>query len=659
MCGIAGIWSEDQVDIDRLLLELSSMTESLHHRGPDDQGQWSDQSVNLGLGHKRLSILDLSPLGRQPMESMSGRYVLVYNGEIYNHKKIRQDLEKENKTIIWKGTSDTETILSAIESWGLEGALNKSNGMFALALWDKEKKNISLARDRIGEKPLYYKQDNSGLSFASEIKALRTNQKDKLKLNNVSASEYLKYCYIPDHSSIYKNINKVGPGTIVTFSSPSATPQIQSFWSLKDVIERTKLKRDGKTDNSLVEESLKLEELLLEVIDDQMISDVPLGSFLSGGIDSSLVTGLMQSISSIPVKTFSIGFKESAYNESHDAREVATQLKTDHQEFLITEEEALEAIKELPKIYDEPFADSSQIPTLLLCRHARKEVTVALTGDGGDEIFGGYNRYLFAPKSWSIVSKFPLRVREKLNILSNFIHFLGGSENNILRTIFAFIGLPGSTLDRIRKLGDTLSASKNFEDIYYGLVKTSNDPQALFNFNIQPVDAMSNPKFIDSLSSQEWMMAMDSLSYLPGDILVKVDRASMSTSLETRAPFLDHRVIEAAWKMSSKYRVNNLKGKIILRHILNRHIPNQMIERPKQGFAIPLDRWLRGELKMWAENILSTSKLLEFGVFNAEAVTELWLSHLSGSKNFGQELWTILMLQCWLEINGNDKLLDV
>jgi len=658
MCGITGIWSEEQIDIDKLLLKLSSMTESLDHRGPDDEGQWSDQLLNLGLGHKRLSILDLSPLGRQPMESISGRYVLVYNGEIYNHKEIRLDLEKENKTIIWKGSSDTETLLSAIENWGLEGALNKSNGMFALALWDKEKRRLSLARDRMGEKPLYYKLDKSGLSFASEIKALRIDQKNHLKLNLCSTAEYLKYCYIPDHSSIYKNINKVSPGSIVTFSSPSAAPETHNFWSLKKVIKKTMEKRNARTHSSLEEESLKLEGLLLEVIADQMISDVPLGSFLSGGIDSSLVTALMQNISSLPIKTFSIGFKESAYNESQDAREVASHLKTDHQEFLITEEEALEVIKELPKIYDEPFADSSQIPTLLLCRHARKEVTVALTGDGGDEVFGGYNRYLFAPKAWSFVSKLPTVVRKKINILSNFMHFLGGSENSILRTIIGFIDLPGSTLDRIRKLGSTLSASKNFEDIYYGLVKTSNDPQVLLNFETDPVNSMSNSKFIDSLSSHEWMMALDSVSYLPGDILVKVDRASMSTSLETRAPFLDHRVIEAAWKMDSKYRVNNLKGKVILRNILNRHVPSQLVERPKQGFAIPLDRWLRGELKGWAENILSTSKLLEFGIFNAEEVRGLWKNHLSGSKNFGQELWVILMFQCWLEINGNNRLLD-
>lgn len=646
MCGITGFWVNPSSLFDQEKT-LANMTKTLDHRGPDSIGLYLDDECNLGFGHARLSILDLSEAGNQPMLSASKRYALSYNGEIYNHHEIRSKLESQYNKIQWTGTSDTETLLKAIDFWGLDDALEKCRGMFAFALWDKKDSKLFLVRDRLGEKPLYFYQNNEKIIFGSELKALQKFSNDKLNINHAALKSFFESSYIRDPYSIYSHIHKVSPGNIVEFSSYGSDPKIYPFWSLDELVINNYSK---KINHSFSENINKIDQLLHDVISKQMISDVPLGSFLSGGIDSSLVTAIMQRIAKKNVRTFSIGFAEDEYNEAKFAEETASYLGTDHHSFYLTESDALSVIPQLAKIYDEPFADYSQIPTLLLCREAKKHVTVALTGDGGDEIFGGYNRYIFAPKIWRFFSILPPKIRKQVKFIGKAAQFLSNNQNKFVKPILRNSGLPISSLDRFQHLSDILGSANSFENLFAGLTKTFNQNEKILLNNVELNKTVSVESFLNlSLSYSRLMMLEDSKSYLPGDILTKVDRASMSTSLETRAPFLDHKLIEAAWLLPDEQLLFKKTGKFILREILSKYVPKNLFERPKQGFTIPIDKWLRNDLKDWAEDLLSPSKIKSYDLLDEKLILKLWTEHQSKDYNHGHKLWTILMFQLWLE----------
>ncbi|MGC9419090.1 MAG: asparagine synthase (glutamine-hydrolyzing), partial [Rhodovulum sp.] len=604
----------------------------------------------VGLAHRRLSILDLSPAGAQPMEASSGRFVLVFNGEIYNHLALREELEKEGGRLGWRGHSDTETLLCAIEHWGLNKTLGKAFGMFALALWDKDERRLSLARDRTGEKPLYLAKLGQGWAFASEPQAFYRVPGFKARIDPQPLQDYLATLAVPDSACVYTDTRKIRPGTILQISGLDGTEQEERYYDMLSVMargRRTALDRSVTDHGRIVQE---VETVLHEVVASQMISDVPLGSFLSGGVDSSLVTALMQEVADRPVKTFTIGFAEAGYDESAHAERVAEHLGTDHTTFRLTEADALDLIPRLPRIYGEPFADSSQIPTALLCAHARQEVTVALTGDGGDEIFGGYNRHVLVPKLWSRIERVPRALRRTAGPLAKGIQGLGGEQSRGLRTLARRLGVPASMLDKAGRFGEVAAQAGCLEDVYVALTRSTDTPHRFL------VDSGASDKRVllcrdprlASFAAGEWMMAQDTFGYLPSDILVKVDRAAMSVSLETRAPFLDARTIEAAWRLPLQEKIRDGKGKQILREILDRHVPRDLIDRPKQGFAVPMDRWLRGELRGWADELLSRDALVEGGILRVEPVTDLWVAHLESRGNYGQTLWALLMLQAWV-----------
>jgi asparagine synthase (glutamine-hydrolysing) len=646
MCGITGFWlnKPHHFDSDEV---LEGMMAAINHRGPDSSGSYINNEDNISFGHVRLSILDLTSAGHQPMQSSSKRYVLTYNGEIYNHKEIRKTIESCVNTKNWVGTSDTETLLAAIECWGLNKAILKCRGMFAFALWDMQKKKLFFARDRFGEKPLYFLKDKKKIVFASEIKAIRKFSDEKLQIDNSALRGYFETSYVGESNSIYSSVHKVQPGNIVEFSSFLDEPKIYPFWSL----EQERDNHAFMSSNQPIQKNIKyIDELLKEVISSQMISDVPLGSFLSGGIDSSLVTAIMQKISSNKVNSFSIGFEEDEYNEAVFAEEVASYLGTEHQSFYLNQSEALNVIPQLARIYDEPFADYSQIPTLLLSREAKKYVTVALTGDGGDEVFGGYNRYIFAPRIWKFASKFPAPIRKQIKFLGKAAHYFGNNQNNFMQSIVKGSGLPKSSLDRFQHLADILGSASDFEDLFLKLTRTfQTNTQVLVN-HLDKSEYINNSNiFRSDFSLSRSMMFADTQAYLPSDILVKVDRASMSTALETRAPFLDHKLVEAAWKLPDQQLFNKKTGKFILRELLSTYLPKKLFERPKQGFTIPIDKWLRNDLKDWAEDLLSPSKLKFYGFLDENAVISIWNEHQTEQYNHGHKLWTILMFQLWLE----------
>jgi len=645
MCGIAGAWLDINSELS-VSDQVKSMTQVLEHRGPDSQGFWSNPELNVAMGHRRLAILDLSVSGHQPMKSSDGRFVISYNGEIYNHSELRVELENNTK-INWQGTSDTETLLRSIEIWGLEEALCKFRGMFAFALWDNKESELVLARDRVGEKPLYYGKTKQGFYFSSELKSIQSDDFN-LEIDHSVIFEYMKSSCVPETKCIYKGFKKLKPGTYIRIKDKNCTQEIP-YWSFQNSIKKIRKAKFPQSMKSFQQESTDLEDILCEVIKDQMISDVPLGSFLSGGVDSSLVTALMQKNSNRPIKTFSMCFEDSSFDEAHFAKPIAEHLGTDHTEYLVTEKDALSLIPRLTNIYDEPFADSSQIPTLLLCRHARKEVTVALTGDGGDEIFGGYNRYLSATNIFLKTRQVPELFLSSVLSFIKFISTRGDRGNKILKFLIKSSGLPGSTLYKVNDLAETLRSAQSISELYLGLTSTFQNPSLFLKKKDTDITHVLSDLIYKDLEPQEWMMLMDSTSYLPADILVKVDRASMSASLETRAPFLDRRVIEAAWSIKLDSKIKGKEGKIILKDILYRYVPKNMLERPKQGFSIPLDKWLRGELSEWASELLSLDLINELNIFEASEVNKLWESHLSQKENNGHKLWTVLMLQSWLK----------
>ena len=651
MCGISGFYSKSSFKSDEI---IKKMNLAIHHRGPDDTGIWQDDNAGIFFGHQRLSIIDLSKAGHQPMISNSGRFILTYNGEIYNHLKIRKELEKINSNIIGRGNSDTETILEAIDFWGIELTLRKTEGMFAFGLWDQKTRSLTLARDRIGEKPLYYgwqgKGGNKVFLFSSELKALKAHPEFRAEISRDSIALQLRHNCIPAPYSIYKDIFKLLPGHYLELKESdlknSLLPNSQTYWSL---IETAIYGNNNQLTNSENNIQKDLEELLQSSVKKQMISDVPLGAFLSGGVDSSVLVALMQSQSNLPVKTFTIGFREEDYNEADHAKKIAKHLGTNHTELYVSSKRAMEVIPKIPLIYDEPFSDSSQIPTFLVAQLASKQVKVALSGDAGDELFCGYNRYVMSKKLWNIASLIPLSCRK---ILSSGLKILSSQNWQRISKVLPSSSQYHNIGDKIYKGVDALKA-KTLSDLHYILSSHWQNPTEIVLNTKQPATIFNElrPRLKD-LNDQEQMMALDFVTYLPDDILVKVDRASMASSLETRIPFLDHKLIEYVWKIPHSLKYRNGKGKWILRQILNKYVPKNLTERPKMGFAVPIDTWLRGPLRDWAENLLNEKRLSEEGYFNPKLIRDKWTEHLSGKKNWQHHLWDILMFQAWIDANN-------
>lgn len=644
MCGIVGVLGSKTHDLANITRQ---MTSTLHHRGPDDQGIWLDKKADIALGHARLSILDLTSAGHQPMISATERFVIAFNGEIYNHLELRKELEQQ-KFHSWRGHSDTETLLAGFEVWGFEKTLKKTVGMFAIALWDTKERVLYLARDRMGEKPLYYGLQNGVFMFASELKALKVHPAFESTINRDSIALQLRYSYIPEPHSIYTGIYKLTPGHFLKLNSDTNEIKTSAYWTLNETLGKGISSPIGTNASEAI---LEVENVLKEAVTSQMISDVPLGAFLSGGIDSSLVTALMQSQSNTPVKTFTIGFHEEGYNEAEFAKTVARHLKTDHTELYVTNKEALEVVPLLPSLYDEPFSDSSQIPTFLVSKMTKQHVTVALSGDGADELFGGYNRYFWADNLWKKMRLLPHPARNGIS------SFLALSSPNKLNDQFASIShyLPRKLRyknvgDKLHKLSEILALPTK-EDAYLSLISSWKSPQEIVISSNEPKsvhDKLIAKKDLDFISQ---MMYTDAISYLPGDILTKVDRVSMGVSLETRAPFLDHRVVEAAWKLPLSMKIQAGQGKWILRQILYKYVPKEMIERPKMGFGAPIDSWIRGPLKEWAEELLNEDRLKREGFLNPAPIRQKWEEHICKKRNWQYQLWNVLMFQAWLEKN--------
>ena len=640
MCGIAGLWQKNEKNLKS---RITKMTDTLSHRGPDDSGIYVDKKNCIALGHRRLSILDLSPAGHQPMKSFSGRYIIVYNGEIYNYHEIKKELEIKYN-IKFKSDSDTEIILSCIEIWGLKKSLQKFNGMFAFALWDKKIEKLYLVRDRIGIKPLYYGIQNKTLLFASELKAIRVNKSFQPILNRDALTLFFRHNYIPTPYSIYKGIKKLTPGYFVTIDK-NLNMQLECYW---DIYKITENNIKNLTTLSRKEAISRLENLLLDSVKKRMISDVPLGAFLSGGIDSSTIVALMQAQSNIPIKTFTIGFYEKKYNEATFAKEIAKYLKTDHTELYLTYQKAMEIIPKLPNIYDEPFSDSSQIPTFLISQLAHKDVTVSLSGDGGDELFGGYKRYFLTNKIWNKIKLLPHFIKRDIIKL---ISVIPPERWNTLLNNFNFI-IPKKlhqTLygDKLYKLLDILNKPSDSQ-LYKALISHWKYPENLVINSKEPNTVFDNKKIDKNINNfTDKMMFFDLITYLPDDILVKVDRASMSMGLETRVPILDHRIVEFSKKLPLSLKIKEQKSKWILRQILYKYVPKKLIERPKMGFGVPINDWIKGPLKEWAEDLLNENKLKQDGFLNFELIRKRWQEHINQKRNWGGWLWDVLMFQSW------------
>ncbi len=647
MCGLVGFWQNggghEQENI------VSAMAEKLTSRGPDDKGVWLNPELGVALAHRRLAILDLTSAGHQPMISESGRYVLVYNGEIYNHLDLRHELEEKGSAPNWRGSCDTETLIAGFEKWGIERTLLRTKGMFAFALWDQSKHSLTLGRDRLGEKPLYYGLINGIFFFASELRALKAHPSFDTEIDRKALNLFMQFGYVPTPYSIYKNIRKLEPGCTINFSSPSDVPETQPYWSAEDIIIQGLRNPFCGTQQEGIDE---LEKLLLNSVKQQMLADVPLGVFLSGGVDSSLVTCLMEAQTSHPVHTFSIGFHEKEYNEAENSKEVANYLGTKHTEFYITPKDALEAIPKIPSIFSEPFSDSSQIPTYILSKLARQHVVVALSGDGGDELFGGYNRYTSIHKFWKYLSLVPPPARRLLAwiVLSfspdSYDKMLGSTQNWIPHHMkIKDIG------NKLHKSAQAISA-RTPEEFYSNLIRHWKDGDGLvlgLNTSSTSPSCLKSSIQLPPESYIQNMMANDLVSYLPDDILVKVDRSSMAVGLETRIPMLDHKIVEYACSLPLDLKICNGTGKWILRQVLYKYIPKKLIERPKMGFGVPIGSWLRGPLRNWAEELLSRNRILQDGYFNPDPIQKKWNEHLSGKRDRQQPLWNILMFQAWLD----------
>jgi len=650
MCGLTGFLRPGSFTAEYAQTALENMSNSITHRGPDDSGVWFDCDAGIGLAHRRLSILELSPAGHQPMLSGSGRYQFVFNGEIYNHLALRKSLEETGLAPQWRGHSDTETLLAGFDVWGIPQTIEKSIGMFAFAVWDKKDRELTLGRDRLGEKPLYYGWQKDTFLFGSELKSMRVHPAFNAEINRNSIALMMRHNCIPAPYSIYYGISKLIPGCLLKVSLARCEPEITAYWSGKQVVEAG---RENPFNGSPEQAVQELEILLKDAVGLQMMADVPLGAFLSGGVDSSAIVALMQAQSTCPVRTFSIGFYEDLYDEAQYAKAVARHLGTDHTEMYVTVQDALDVIPRLCTLYDEPFADSSQIPTCLVSHIARQHVTVSLSGDAGDELFGGYNRYLVTQNIWGKLSKLPVGLRR---LLAGIVTSVSPQKwNSLARSLCSVLPRRAGAVnwgDSLHK-GAGVLASCSAAELYRGLVSHWPDPTELVLGTTEPSTVLTDLARQPTVGSEaERMMALDMLSYLPDDILTKVDRAAMGVSLETRVPFLDHRVVEFAWRLPLEYKLRDGVGKWALRQVLYKHVPKTLIERPKQGFGVPIDSWLRGPLREWAEELLNENRLMQEGYFNAGAIRLKWQEHLSGQRNWQYHLWDVLMFQSWLEDNN-------
>lgn len=644
MCGITGFIQFGGGTQEELAERCRAMADTLVHRGPDAGGVWVDPAFPAALGHRRLSIIDLSEAGSQPMVSASGRYVLSYNGEIYNFRRLRQDAGLSNYP--FKGHSDTEVILAAVEHLGLETSLNRLQGMFAMALWDREERCLWLARDRVGKKPLYYGWCNGSFLFGSELKALRAHPDFDDELDRDALGQYLQYGWVSQPGSIYRNIRKLPPGSLtkVPLNGQPWQETVFPYWSARDIAELSERQRFGGSYEDAIEE---LDRVLRQAVSDRMVADVELGALLSGGIDSSTVVALMQQLADRPVKTFSIGFREEKYNEADYAAEVARHLGTDHQEIYVSAQQALDVVEELPRIYDEPFADSSQIPSYLVCKLAREQLKVVLTGDGGDEQMAGYTRYKNCLSQWRNVRRMPGGVRR---IVPQVTNALGSGS---WRWAKSYTETDRPVPRWTRKLGKASQRSCLWtaRTPQETLANKYNKCLAVDQFvggAVDPVTPLTDPSgWADVQDPLLAMMHFDYVSSLPDGILVKVDRASMAVGLEARAPLLDPRVLELVWSLPPEFLLTNKVSKRILRDLLHRYVPGSLIERPKRGFNVPIKNWLTGPLRDWAEDLLSEQALREQGIFEVNSIREAWHQHLYGWANHSELLWSVLMFQAW------------
>lgn len=641
MCGIAGLWTTECASPESLRREVRAMTDAIRYRGPDDSGEWVDAGSGLALGQRRLSVVDLSPAGHQPMVSATGRYVVSFNGEVFNYLDVQREMESETRCPLpLRGHSDTEVMLAAIEHWGLRRAIDRFVGMFAFALWDRHERRLSFVRDRLGVKPLYYAFFGGTVLFGSELKALRPHPSFVRDIDRAALTAYFRFGYVPAPWTIHTAARKLPPGCILDLGRPApGASRLTRYWSPEEVARRG---REHPFDGTLHEAVDELERLLATAVRLRQVADVPVGAFLSGGIDSSTVVSLMQRSSSTPVRTFTIGNEMADYDEAGAAQAVARHLGTDHTALTVTSEEARAVIPELPQMYDEPFADSSQIPTFLVSRLARQQVTVALSGDGGDEVFGGYNRYIWGDSLRRRLRAMPAPVRRGAARL-----LLAGSPRQWDALFEAGAPLlpplrnPGT---RVHKLARMLDAG-SVDELHRRLASLWDAPDALVEGGQERREPL--PQLDDD--GPATMMLRDMMTYLPDDILTKIDRASMAVSLEARVPLLDHRVVELAWTLPTSLKVRGRTGKWILRQVLARHVPPPLFDRPKTGFTVPIGEWLRGPLRDWAAGLLDEARLRRSGLLRPEAIRNAWTEHLSGARDNAAILWVPLMFEAWRE----------
>jgi asparagine synthase (glutamine-hydrolysing) len=630
MCGITGFWVRPQDTREFLSQQILTMNDLLRHRGPDDGGIWVDEQAGIGLANRRLAILDLSSSGHQPIFSRCGRFVIAYNGEVYNFESIRQELKEEGKT--FRSHTDTETIVEACAAWGLPKSLERLNGMFAFALWDRMERTLSLVRDRIGIKPLYYGRFGTTVLFGSELKALVAHPAFKREIDRNSLALYFRHGYIPSPYTIYKGIRRLPPGHSLTMSSTGDSLESSSYWSAKsfEVFDDDQLSDDEAT--------TQLEALLRDAVRLQMVSDVPIGAFLSGGVDSSTIVALMQAQSAQRIRTFSIGFVERDYNEADYATSVARHLGTDHLNLYVSPEQIAESVEKLPEMYDEPFADSSQIPTYLLSRLTRQHVTVSLSGDGGDELFGGYDHYRQLHRRWKMLRRVPRPLRSLgAKAVQSFLRspdvFHHGGNYKLWNM---FRNVPG------------ILESDSPELLSHYCLSHWRDPSAVVNASREPVTVFTDEdQWTKTADPRHRMMYLDLITYLPDDVLTKLDRASMAVSLEARVPLLDHRVVEFAMQLPSRLNFRNHEGKWLLRQVLQRYLPKNLYHRPKMGFSVPLGAWLRGVLRPWAEELLGERLHAQSGLLDEVSIQQKWIEHVNGAHDWGQQLWSVLMFQAW------------